>query len=154
VASYESIDGAVRAVTHLVELQYDPKDVAISPDDYRVDDRDRLGRRLARGLKRGSLIGALTVGLLWTLSAIGFDALFGTVLPAVAAATVLGALAGVVTAIVQHRRAQTMTWGMSEPRLVPRSFAVVVSDDDEQANHDLARWWDPAASPSHWKRSA
>jgi hypothetical protein len=154
VASYATIDGALRAATHLVELQFEPAEVAVSPRAFHVVDRDRLVRRLARGVRRGMVLGVITVAGVWLLWTIGITSLVGTLAPIAIVAAIAGALIGAVVAVVQYRRARVMTWGIRRPELEPTAFDVVVRGDAAEANHELARWWDPASPPARWRPSA
>jgi hypothetical protein len=154
VARYATLDGALRAATHLVELDYEPADVAVSPRDFELVEPDRLRTRVLRGIRQGAALSTVVVVGVWLLSTIGPDALVGTLAPLALAAAVVGAIGGVVAGVVQHRRAKVMTWGIERPELVPHSFDVVVNEDPDQAGHELARWWDPDAPPARWRQSA
>ncbi len=145
VSSFESLDGAARAVNHLVELRYDPSDVAIAPKDFEVVTDGGLSRRLASGLRVGAIIGAIVVGMIAVVRAIGIDALAQRVLPTVALAMVSGALAGLVVAGIRYRYVEAMSLDLRRPELAPTSFDIVVTRQPDRASHDLARWWDPAA---------
>ncbi len=148
VGSFESLDGAARAVSHLVELQYDPTDVGIAPKGFELIDNDRLLPRAASGLRTGAITGAIVVGASLILRAVGFDELVGTVLPAVGLAAVFGALGGLVVAVVRHRREAAMRFGVRRRELMPTTFDVVVTHQPDRACHDLARWWDPKSRPA------
>jgi hypothetical protein len=154
VASYATFDGALRAATHLVELEYQPADVAISPRDFHVVDHDRLLPRLVRAARRGAVFVASAAAGMWLAWTVGASALAGTLIPLTIAAGIAGALAGAVVGVVQHRRARVVTWGNRRPELEPTAFDVVVGADPARADHDLARWWDPAAPPARWRQSA
>jgi hypothetical protein len=144
----------VRAATHLVELDYRPDDVAIAPQDYRVVESDGLGHRMAHNVRAGAVSGGALVAVVWAVRALGVSGLLQSVVPTVLLAAVAGAGIGLVTAVVQHRRAR-MSWrGSAHGELVPTSFDVIVAQEEQRANHDLAGWWDPAAPPARWRRSA
>lgn len=154
VARYESVDGAIRAAAHLIGLGYDPDDITISPRDYQVVDDTRLLRRVAANVKRYGVIAGCLVAALVVAASVGLDTLVQSVLPAMIIAAITGAFVGVVAAVVQHRRASVLTWDPKQQTVAPTSFDIGVADDADSANRDLARWWDPAAPPAPWRRSA
>lgn len=147
IASYESLEGAVRAVSRLVELQYPPEVVAISPRQFHVVDRSGLAARLRRGLTIGALVVATGVGAVSTVVALGFAPFVTSVVLPTAIAALAGGLAGVAVVLVQ-RRLDRDPWSEPPPELFPTAFDVVVSRDAEGAGHDLAQWWDPRARPA------
>ena len=148
IGSFQSLEGAARAVSHLVELRYDPDDVAIEPKRFEVVARGRLRDRLRRGFGRGALVGALTMSAAAVTTAIGLDRLVRSILPSVAIAAGVGACIGIVAAVVHHRRSSFLADVSSAPQLRPTTFDVVVDRrQTDAARHDLARWWDPAAPP-------
>jgi hypothetical protein len=154
IASFESLDGAARAVSHLVELKYSPEGVAIAPNQFEVVAHARLLDRVRYGLGRGAAIGALTMGTIAVASALGVSRLVGSILPAVVAAAAVGACLGMAAAVVRHRRSSFMEEVSSVPQLRPTTFDVVVDRETEAARHDLASWWDPSAPPVQPSRVA
>jgi hypothetical protein len=146
IGSFQSLDGAAQAVSHLVELRYDPEDVAIAPKGFEVVSCHRLRDRLRRAASRAALASAALAGAVATVGAIGVHTLVESTLPIVAAAAALGAAVGIVIAVAQHRR--TSWLGDARPVLRPTTFDVVVDQNGARAGHDLARWWDPAAPPA------
>jgi hypothetical protein len=154
IQSFESLDGAARAVSHLVELKYDPASVAIAPRDFEeTRTRRSLPGKMAAGLRTGAIAGAAVIGGVAVVAVTGVSDLVRSVLPAVAVATLVGAFVGVVTALIAYRRESAQTFGVPRSELRPTTFDVVVGREADDARHDLARWWDPAAPPVQLRRT-
>jgi hypothetical protein len=153
VASFDSLDRAARAAAHLVELDYDPGDVAIAPQEFEVAVDETLGWQLIEGGKNGALVGIAVVGSAALLLAVGWEALTTSVLPTVGAAAVVGAVIGLVAALARHRRESLTAFGPSAAHLVPRRFGILVRRGADRAGNDLARWWEPTPRPMVGRRS-
>lgn len=146
IASFETADGAAAAAVHLVELGYAEREVGIEPHGYRIVDAPGLGARMAAGARRWSLAGvALGVGVALRMVLDVGEAV--TVLLAGAIAGIVGGATGALAGAVQHLRHRARTIGVPTTRLEADGYGVVVTRDPAQANHALARWWDPAARP-------
>lgn len=154
VATYASAEGAERAVAHLVGLGYDERELGIAPRAFEAVDQHPLRRRL----RRWSLLGltAATTGM--TIVALAREltwrAWVDSVLPLVAWGALGGTVAGVVVALVAHRRERRRQVVPSPDVVAPTRFEVVVGRDPDRARHGLARWWDPAAPPARWQQPA
>jgi hypothetical protein len=148
VGTFATLDGAARAVSHLVELDYDPATVAIAPQGYATVEpqrlRDRIGPAVVRSVARTTVaVAAVTIVI-----SLGIDTLVGVVAPAVAIAAAAGAILGLLAAIHAHRRASFLAVPDVAPTLRPTTFDVLVDRAGASARHDLARWWDPLAPPA------
>jgi hypothetical protein len=154
VAAYATLDGAERAVTHLVSLGYDEHDVGIGPRDFEVVDQHPLRRLLRRGLRWGVIAGAATMTAIALGREIGGDALLASVLPLIAWGVLGGLVVGLVAGVVAYRQHRAHSFLAPPDVIVPTRFEVVVDRDHDQARHGLARWWDPAATPAGWQQPA
>jgi hypothetical protein len=154
VGSYETLDGAALAVSHLVELEYDPGDVAIAPRDFDVVETSRLRDRVRGSAIRGAVAAGAVIGAAGVVATIGFGELVRFVLPLALVATLVGAGAGIVAALVGHRRASLFVDPNQARGLTPTRFDVVVDRWAGGARHELARWWDPAARPRERDRAS
>jgi hypothetical protein len=153
VAAYATLDGAEKAVEHLVSLGYDERDVGISPRGFEIvrdgPDAPRPTRSAAVGLIAG--LGAMTVVAL--AREISLEVLAGSVLPLVLWGGLLGTAAGFIVGLLARRHVRARTFGFGE-EIAPTRYQVVVDRDQDTARHRLARWWDPEAPPVGWRQSA
>ena len=154
VAAYASVEGAERAVAHLVRLGYDEHDLGIGPRDFEAVDPYPFRRMLGRGLRWGTAGGAGALTVFAVGREIGFQALRETVLPLVAWGAAGGLLVGLVTALVAFRRYRATSFLSGPDEVAPTRFEVVVGRDQDEARHGLATWWDPAAPPAGWQQPA
>lgn len=148
IASYNSLDGAVRAVCHLVDLDYPPEEIAIAPKRFHAVDRDRLAPLLRHGLGVGATVAAAVTIVVTLVANLGLATLVDSVLVPTAIAAALGAVGGAAIELFRRHRERVTHWGTPPAELEPTSFDVVVTRDAEVAGHDLARWWDPRAQPA------
>lgn len=154
VGSFETLDGAALAVSHLVELQYDPADMAIAPRDFNVVNRDRRRDRTRNAVWRGAAAAAAIIGAGAAIWVLGFDTLVFWILPSMLIAAVVGGAVGAVGAVMEHRYASLFVDADRAPELRPTTFDIVVDRGAARARNELARWWDPAARPSQRHRVA
>lgn len=153
IAAYQSLDGAVRAAAHLVELGYNVDQIAIAPKSFRVVAPHPLRRRLALGVRYGGIIGGLA-GAIYSIVALGgAGAIVGTFAPALGLALLVGISSGVLLAAVRHHWVWARTFETVD-NLVPTRFEITVQHVADDAQHDLAQWWDPTAPPLELSRSA
>jgi hypothetical protein len=154
VAAYTSVDGAQRAVAHLVSLGYDERDLGIGPRDFEVVDQHPLRRRLGRWLRVGAITGTSAMAVIAIGGEVGWRALVDSVLPAVVWGAVVGMVLGIVVALVSYRRRKAVEFAPSPDLVAPTRFEVVVNHDQDRARHGLAKWWDPQARPAAWRQPA
>jgi hypothetical protein len=147
VAAYATVNGAEKAVTHLVSLGYDEHDVGIAPRNFEIVDQHPMRRLLGRWLRMGLLAGLASTTVVAVGRELGADALVDSVAPLIAAGTAIGAVAGLVIGIVAYRRHRAKTFLTSPDVIAPTRFEVMVDRERDRARHGLARWWDPAAPP-------
>lgn len=154
VAAYASLEGAERAVSHLVSLGYDEHDVGIGPRDFDVADPHPVRRSLRAGARRGGIVGLAAMAVIGVWWEVGTAAVTDTILPLVAIGGAAGLLTGIVVAAIAYRRRRARAFGPAPEALVPTRYEVVVERDRDRARHGLARWWDPAAPPARWQQPA
>jgi hypothetical protein len=148
VAAYVTLDGAERAVTHLVGLGFAETDVGIAPRNFAVVDPHPLRCDLRRGVERGGVIGMVALAAVVLVQEIGAGALVKSVLPTAAAGAMAGALFGLIVAVVIHRNRRAGAMLSAPEPVAPTRFEIVVERDRDRARHGLAKWWDPAAPPA------
>jgi hypothetical protein len=154
IAAYATLEGAERAVAHLVSCGYDEHEVQIGPRDYEVVDEHPLGRVLRTWLPRGAVVGAIVAAAAAIGAEVGSDALIGTVLPLALWGLAIGAVIGLFAAAVAYRVELARTFLSAPDVLEPTRFEVIAEHHAEQAGHDLARWWDPEAPSAGLPRAA
>jgi hypothetical protein len=154
VATYATVDGAERAVAHLVSLGYDERDVGIAPRDFEVVDPRGGTRSLGDWTRMGLIAGAASMALIAVSRQITTEALFDSVLPLIALGVVVGAALGFVLGIASWRSRRRSDFLPAPDELAPTRFEVVVDRERDRARHGLARWWDPAAPPAEWQQPA
>jgi hypothetical protein len=156
VACYETLDGAARAASHLVELHHHADAISIRPSDYEVVTCDRARERVVRGLTVGGVVGAVLTTVVVLIDLVGASQLVRSFIPAVAIGAAVGACASALLAAVRHRRASALLVSDCEKSWQATRFDVVVSAEGKpaMARHDLARWWDPDARPAAPRRRA
>lgn len=147
IGSFQTMEGATLAASHLVALDHEPAGVAIAPRSYVEADRPRLWDRVAPAALRAAGRATAVVGIVAIGATVGVDAVVGVILPVVAVAAALGALGGAIGAVRDHRRARLRRAPGQPPDLRPTAFDVVVDRAVPGARHDLATWWDPSALP-------
>ena len=140
IASFGSVDAALRAATHLVTLDYEPATIGIAPQEFEAVPRYRLRDRVSRGLRVGAVVGAAAVTAIAIIGAASIETLVRALVAAAA-----GSALGLAWALNQHRQQRWETLLEPSVELRPRRFDVVVGRTAERAEHDLARWWDPEA---------
>lgn len=145
VGAYASLEGAERAVAHLVSCGYDEEDVAIGPRDYEPVDPNGFARLAVRWLGRGVAVGAGAMAAIAVAREISWDAVEQAVVPFLLWGAAAGGFVGLVVAFVLHRIAAAHTYFSEPAELEPQRFEVVAERDPKRARNDLARWWDPAA---------
>ena len=151
VAAYATVQGAERAVAHLVSIGFDEHQVGIAPRDFESIDRHPLRRLLGQWLRRGAIAGATAMAIVALARELDIDTVTGSVVPLVAWGAVGGLIAGLVMALLVHRHRRAKTALAPPEAIAPTRFEVVVDQDRERARHGLARWWDPAAPPAGWQ---
>jgi hypothetical protein len=154
VAAYATVEGAEKAVAHLVGLGYDEHDVGIAPRDFEVVDQHPVRRLFGRWLRVGLVGGLGSMTVIAIGREVGWDALVGSVLPLVAWGAVLGVVAGLVAGIVAYRRHRAEALLTPPDAIAPTRYEVVVDRDRDRARHGLAKWWDPSAPPAGWQQPA
>jgi hypothetical protein len=154
VGRFQSLDGAARAVNHLVELRYDPADVAIVPKDFEVVEADRLRDRVRRGVGLGAVIGTVVMGGISVVATIGVEQLVRSTLPYIALSATAGACIGIVVGVIRHRLLSAFAIVDVPRELRSTTFDVVVDRESDAARHDLESWWDPAAPPAQRRHAA
>ncbi|WP_421119739.1 hypothetical protein ACE2AJ_20685 [Aquihabitans daechungensis] len=155
VAAYASLEGAERAVSHLVSHGYDEEEVGIAPRAFEEVDRHPFRELLDTWLLRWGLIGGASIAaLLAVVSEVGVDALVESVLPTMAWGAAAGVAIGLVIAVVAYRIEKARTFFTAEVELEPTRFEVVADQHPDRARNDLARWWDPAAPSAGWEPPA
>ena len=147
IAAYATLEGAERAVAHLVSCGYDEHDVRIGPRDYEVVDAHPLRSLARRWLPAGAVAGASLVALAAIAAEVGIDTLVGSIVPMIAVGAVAGLAIGLVAAIVAFRFRRARMLFSTTDDLEPTRFEVIAERDRARARNDLARWWDPS-SPS------
>lgn len=148
VAAYRSVRGAALATQRLAAAGHDPSDVTIRPvlldaersACRRLPDEEVQRRRSALLAAGASFAGAIVVMGVRPLS-----------LFIAAALASLASLAAVgVVALWRWWTARRIDHA---GRLVrARAFEVMVAADADEAEHELATWWDPAAPPAPTRR--
>ena len=151
IASYDTPDAATLAVSHLVALDYDPKDVAIVPAEFEKIEEPRLRGEVLRGFRVGVIAAACAAAAFAVLGAVGLGTVVRTGLPALLVGAAVGAVGGpLVAATAWWRRRQTAIGPLPQD-VAPSRFDVVVRRRPGDARHMLARWRDPAAPPAGWR---
>ena len=148
VASFRDLHGAALAVRQLVERGFPSDEVFVRPRRMQPLEgilMPRAKRELRRRVVRAAVIGAALGGgaLLATTGAIGWG---------VAAAAIVGAvLATVLTVIVDSVTAWRIEHRRRRSSSVVRAshFDVVATTRSDDAEHQLASWWDPQAVPAN-----
>lgn len=148
VACYETLAGASRAASRLVELGYDEDEILIAPHGFRVADEHPLRGRLRRGARLGTVCGASALGIMSLISVAGFDAIVTAVVPAIMIGAVVGLAVALPVAAARHRQLRTRAFGRPPEELAPERFGIVVAREAARARHQLARWWNPSAPPA------
>ncbi len=154
VATYTTLEGAARAVAHLISLGYDQRDVGIAPRDFEVIDPHPDRSSLSQWTWVGLIAGAASMAVVAVGREIGAKALFESVVPLIAWGVVIGAAAGFAVGLVSlwhHRRAAMLP---PPEEIAPTRYEVMVDRDRDRARHRLANWWDPAAPPAEWQQPA
>jgi hypothetical protein len=152
VASFTTLDGATHAVTHLIELDYDPEDLAIAPKAFEfVDPRSRAAR-LDAG-RNGAAVGACLAGAVTVVSLVGINSTLGTLIPAVLISSVVGGVLAIVVDELRRRYRAARSFDSPRAEARPTRFDVLVGRARDRARHDLGRWCDPAAVPVPTRRS-
>jgi hypothetical protein len=154
VAAYESLHGACKAATHLVEIGFDEHEVAIAPRDFDKVESHELAVRLRIGACYGSALGAAVVAVAALVVRVGIADLARAVVWIGVAGALVGCAVGVAAAIVRHAYVRRYRFGASASGLAPRYYEVVVATDSDRANHQLAKWWDADAPPARSRVSA
>jgi hypothetical protein len=144
IASFETADGAAAATAELVELGYDEHEVGIEPHDYEVVRPAGLRAILVRHLARAAIAGAVVMATISGGVAVGAAGL-RSVLEATVIGVVAGAAAGAIVAMLRYLRARATSYPTTANQLRPGRYDVIVNRDARKANHEMARWWDPAA---------
>lgn len=144
VATYADVRGAALAVEHLVGRGFDPLDIQVRPGDLRVRSI-ALAHVSHAPRRRGALIVAVLTVALWTRwhGTTASDLLLATIVAVLFAGL---AYAGEDAALRFRRRRRAR----STNTLVARRFQVLVARDQRRAELELARWWDPEATPAAW----
>lgn len=146
IASYETAAGATAATAHLVELGYAEHEVGIEPHGYAVVRPAGLWATVGRHARTVAVLVSSLAVIVYVIGTVGFDGLTTAALLGLAGIMV-GSVSGAVVGAIRFARRRG--WEVGTPdRLQPKRFDVVVSRDAADANHALARWWDPEALPT------
>jgi hypothetical protein len=142
--SFESLDGAERAVAHLADEGIGEDEVAIVPRELRVRPirpfRSLFRIGVPTGVLTGALLGGVAGATVWGTGTVPWWAIGLWVIRGV----VIGLVAALLVALVGARRA-TGGDGGEDPHLEAGHFDVTAASQPGRARHLLARWWDPAA---------
>jgi hypothetical protein len=148
VAAYATVEGAEKAVAHLVGLGYDEHDVGIAPRDFEVVGQHPMRHLLGRWLRVGFVAGLAAMTVIAVSREIGGTALVDSVLPLIGWGGVIGGVVGLLSGIVAYQRHHS-TGFLTPPEVIaPTRYEVVVDRDRDRARHGLAQWWDPEAPPA------
>jgi hypothetical protein len=148
VAAYRNLRGAALASERLAATGTDFGDVSVRPVLLSAD--RTAFRRLPdeeRQRRRSAAVGAL-VGFGAVVAAAGVRPL--TVLVAAAVAGVAAIAA--VGLVLLLRRWHALRIRRAGRTVQARAFEVLVSSHPDDAEHELATWWDPAAPPAPARR--
>ena len=147
VATYESLQGAERAVTHLVSLGYDEHDLGIGPRDFEVVEQPSLRCLVGRWLRWGWVVGIATMTGIALVRELDGETIVGSVLPMVAWGAAGGLVIGTILGLVAYRRHRAHSFLTQPDVMAATRFDVVVDRTHDKAGHALATWWDPSARP-------
>lgn len=143
VAAYRTLRGAALASQRLVAAGHDHSDVTVRP--LLLDVQREASRCLPdeRAQRRWAAIAAATIASVVAVPAVGLRPLVVVVVAMAAAVAALMAIG--MVALWRHWTARRIERAARTVRA--RAFEVVVATAPDDAEHELATWWDPEAPP-------